>query len=260
MIHVLALLAKAGHGKTTTANYLVNEYGAKTVSLAAPLKKIAKAVMNFGDEQLWGTQAQKESLAPPTHCGVDERIPGAVRNAYGDLMSARIFLQKLGTEGLRTFIGPTVFLDALVHSIATDYAATERARGADAVYIVDDARFINEVAFIQALTHRDGLPKFFGTAIKLVCEDAPPSGNDAHASEAEVDRIPADLLNATVVSRLNPKADNIDADPADPVHGYGVNHLIGQVEEALTVDKLANLRGALQRSRTAKALRDRRAA
>lgn len=242
MIHVLALLAKAGHGKTTIANYLKREYGVQVVSLAAPLKKIAQAAMGFSDAQLYGTQEQKEAPAFIDAAAWEAWLEGP--DCGGDPVptSTRVFLQKLGTEGIRKNLGETVWLEALIHNIRKDYH--ERRAGDDAVYVVDDARFINEVKFIQALTNRReaiGSPYFFGSAIKLICTDAPPSGNDNHPSEREVDLIPPTLIDGTAVSSL----------------ALGTAHLIGQVEEVLSRANLSNLRGALTRTRLARAAADR---
>jgi hypothetical protein len=249
MIHVVALLARAGHGKTTAANYLRDTYGVSIVSLAAPLKKIAKVVMGFSDAQLYGTQEEKESRVLP--CPGLENGPeyGAIRDARGEVMSARVFLQKLGTEGIRQNLGPLTWCEALRYNIAQDAAARgydgsgtgPGVPATDLVYVVDDARFINEVEFVKRLTDRDGLPKFFGTTIKLVCTDAPPSGNDNHPSEAEVDRIPANLIDAVATSS----------------RAQGTEHLIEQVEAALALDHMANLRGALNRSAMARAAAER---
>jgi hypothetical protein len=234
MIHVLALLARAGHGKTTIANYFNDEYGVPAVSLAAPLKRIAKIVMNFSDAQLYGTQEDKEAIDP----------------RYG--MSARIFLQKLGTEGIREHLGPLTWCEALLYNIKKDSAARGYGAGgpADLVYVVDDARFINEIEFVHDLTRRSGIgaaggregePRLFGTVIKLVCTDAPPSGNDNHPSEREVDLVPPHLIDAVVTSS----------------RALGTEHLIEQIELMLNAEHLANLRGALHRSALAKASAER---
>lgn len=171
MVSIIALLARAGHGKTTAANYLRDTYGAKIVSLAGPLKRCAKKVMSFSDEQLYGTQAQKEAIDP----------------RYG--ISARRFLQLLGTEGLREEFGPDVHVRALLHTIEQDDAQN----AGHGVYVVDDARFVNEVAtVVESENHH-------GACIKLVCTDAPVTPGGEHSSEAGIDLIPEELITTTLV-------------------------------------------------------------
>lgn len=232
MIHTLALLARAGHGKTTIARHLETKYGVRIVSLASPLKKIAKVVMDFSDRQLYGTQEEKEAIDP----------------RYG--ISARIFLQKLGTEGLRENIGDLVFCHALRNGIAKDFlfrhAANDNAMTGtpasgplalepppSAVYVVDDARFPNEVDFVNRLDQIDEAPRMVGHTIRINCTDAPPSGNDNHPSEAGIDRVMPYQLAATVVSS----------------RAQGIDHLIGEFEAALETEKLRGLREALRDGR-----------
>lgn len=184
MIHVVALLARAGHGKTTIANYLRDKYGVRVVSLATPLKAAAKAVMGFSDAQLYGSQAEKEAFDT-----------NGARDAKGDLLSARLFLQRLGTEGLREHFGQNVHLDALVYRMRNDYDAaqtTETER--PVVFGVDDVRFPNEAVYLNELEHEHAW------VIKLVCTDAPPSGNDSHPSERGIDEVPESEIAATITS------------------------------------------------------------
>lgn len=193
MIHVLALLAKAGSGKTTVANYLRDEYGARVVSLATPLKRCAQKVLGFSDAQLWGTQEQKE--AP------------AFINAAGVQQSARQFLQLLGTEGLRQEFGYNIHLDALVRQIEELDAVSEDHH----VYVVDDVRFPNEVSYLVEDE------SFIGACVKIVCTDLPANDNGGHGSETGIDAVPGEQIAATVTSsRL-----------------AGVEHLIAQLEDAL---------------------------
>lgn len=170
MIHILALLARAGHGKTTIANYLRDTYGAQVVSLAAPLKRAAKKVMAFSDSQLYGTQTDKEAIDP----------------RYG--ISARTFLQRLGTEGLREEFGPDVHIRALFHQIERHDDLHE----GHYVYVVDDVRFPNEVAAIV------NAEQYIGACVKLICEDAPAGAGD-HASERGIDLVPSEHIAATVI-------------------------------------------------------------
>jgi hypothetical protein len=211
MIHILGLLARAGSGKTTVANYLRDNYDARIVSLASPLKQIAKVVMDFSDEQLYGTQAQKE----------------AIDSRYG--FSAREFLRKLGTEGIRENLGADVWIDVLLDR-ATNAASEDPTHS---VFIVDDMRFVNEVNRIRSARSRElpngSLVDIKAAVIKIVCTDAPTPPGD-HASEREIDLIPETSLDAVVTSS----------------RALGVHHLTGEVEKAISGTRaLRHLKAAL---------------
>lgn len=204
MILFLSLLARAGHGKSTVAKYLTDKYGAKTISLATPLKRTAQACMGFSDKQLWGTQAEKEAIDP----------------RYG--FSCRKFLQLLGTEGLRKEFGENIHLDTMVKRADDEsIEGLEKWSALNQLYIVDDARFVNEIRYLNALGIDHGPCYMRGATIKILCTDAPAMiGSDEiknHASEREADEVPESELAAIVVSS----------------RAQGVNHLVGEVEKAL---------------------------
>jgi hypothetical protein len=205
MLHILVLLARAGHGKTSIANYLRDTYNAQIVSLAGPLKRCAQKVMRFSDAQVYGSQLEKETVDP----------------RYG--MSAREFLQRLGTEGLREEFGQDIHVRALMHHIAR----LDEEAEVDRVYVVDDVRFPNEV---NAVVDSESL---HGACIKIICTDAPPTPNGGHASEAGIDLVYSEQIASTLVSS----------------RAQGVQHLLGELEKALnTVPRLAPFRRALDRS------------
>lgn len=223
MILFLSLLGRAGHGKSSVAEHIRQKYGAKTVSLATPLKWCAMKVMGFTAAQLWGSQADKEAIDP----------------RYG--FSARRFLQLLGTEGLRSEFGENIHLDTLVQRTAKDYGCmlqalpivdVERAQP-DQIYIVDDARFRNEVSYLNSLPARFG-SLMMGATIKIVCTDAPrPEGALAeHPSETEIDLVPESDLSATVISS----------------RALGLVHLASEVDKAISTQpslaRFHNLRKA----------------
>lgn len=206
MILFLALLARAGHGKSTAAKHLTRTYDAKTIALATPLKRTAQKVMGFSDAQMWGTQADKEAIDP----------------RYG--FSARKFLQLLGTEGMRQEFGQNIHLDAMVNSVMDSFPVGVVPNG---LYIVDDARFLNEVMYLNRVKHKS--PYLNGATIKILCTDAPVmEGPEAqHSSEQEIDRVPNEELAATVVSS----------------RAQGVLHLVEELEKAIaTAPKLAPFR------------------
>jgi hypothetical protein len=172
LIHVLALLGNAGHGKTSAANYLVDNFDAKIFPLAGPLKRAAKKIMRFTDAQIYGTQAEKEALDP----------------RYG--FSGREFCKRLGTEGLRDEFGDMIHLRRLAELLAKEDAETDF----DRLYVVDDCRFRNEAEFFAFPELHD----MHSAVIKIVATDVPV--DQRHASEAEVLLVPEDQLAATVVS------------------------------------------------------------
>jgi hypothetical protein len=156
-IYCIGLLANAGHGKTTAARYLADKYDAKIVSLAGPLKRVAQKVMGFSDQQLYGTQAEKEAVDP----------------RYG--FSARHFLRTLGTEGLREEFWPEVHLDAFRKSLEREALKFDH----DVLFVCDDVRFPNEAEMLCALSPHSAV---CSAVIKIVCTDAPPV-SVKHASE-----------------------------------------------------------------------------
>jgi hypothetical protein len=51
---LIGLCGTAGSGKDSAANFFVQNHKATTISLADPIKRFAKHVFGFTDEQLWG--------------------------------------------------------------------------------------------------------------------------------------------------------------------------------------------------------------
>jgi hypothetical protein len=121
MTTIVGLMGPAGSGKSSVAAYLSARYGARRYSLASPLKEIARRALGFTDEQLYGTQEQKEAIDP----------------RYG--FSPRWFLQKLGTEGCRAVLGDDVWTRACLDAIRRD---------APMLAVIEDVRFANEAAAI----------------------------------------------------------------------------------------------------------------
>lgn len=64
MTRLIGLLGGKGSGKTTIASYLAMEYGAKIYGIANELKELLRVVFTLSEEQLHGTQAQKETIDP----------------------------------------------------------------------------------------------------------------------------------------------------------------------------------------------------
>jgi hypothetical protein len=172
---VIALLGRAGSGKSTAANYIVDNYNAERVSFAGPLKKLAKLLLELSDEQVYGSQEVKETVDP----------------RYG--LTPRVFMQRLG-NGAREVIGKTVWVDACMFNILNTFSNDPSKR----VFVIDDCRYRNEAEMVC------NNPAIRGLVIKLVCPDAQTAADPNHPSEAEVDLVPPQHISATVVSKRSP--------------------------------------------------------
>ena len=138
---ILILGGTAGSGKDTVADFLVKNHRAVKVALADPMKRLARQVFVFSDDQLWGPsssrnaadqrfatgQAYNEAAANLRRCGaawIADVMPSAsaqrraeafrklkswyqelslVHLREGRLLTPRYTLQTLGTEWGRNF-------------------------------------------------------------------------------------------------------------------------------------------------------------
>lgn len=142
---IVGLLGGEGAGKTTAANYLEQKYGAKRYTLAAPLKEFVKRVFELSDEQVYGTQEQKNTIDP----------------RYG--VTPRWLMQRVGTEGFQVMMGKQFWTEYLLKQLRKDNPK---------LAVIDDVRFAHEVDGL-----RDAL------IVKLVNKKRPVTGT--HASETE---------------------------------------------------------------------------
>ena len=181
---LLGLVGKAGSGKSTAAKHLVETYSAICLSLATPLKLMAKAIWEFTDEQLYGSTQIKEA--------VDSRWN----------MSPRTALQRLGTDAIRKHLGDDVWIRALIKTLdeRVDYAQPQ-------LFVVDDVRFRNEANFIGMFDWKDDERiehNHKGYLVKLICEDSDSSYRGTHPSESEIDQIPETAFDRIIVSHKSP--------------------------------------------------------
>ncbi len=166
---VIGLLGKAGSGKTTAAQYLSTEHGAKIVRFAGPLKEMAEEIFGFSDEQVYGPAASKEAIDP----------------RYG--FSPREALQKLGNSA-RQYIKHDVWIEALVESIM---------RQDHPLFVIDDCRYINEAEMITTASC------FCGRVIKIESPNRDTIADESHPSEAEVDKVPDRFIRMTIINNFD---------------------------------------------------------
>jgi hypothetical protein len=146
-MRIIGLLGAAGSGKSLVADHLKNKYGATVRALADPLKEIVGRAFSLTDAQLYGTQADKET--------VDTRYN----------VSPRWLFQRIGTEGIRYAFGPDIWVETLLKRAVLDD-----------ITAVADVRFINESAELR---------KNGAKIIRLENANNPSKVDSKHQSEAE---------------------------------------------------------------------------
>lgn len=110
MSKIIGISGKAGSGKDTVAEYLVDHHGFVRMALADEMKRFAKRVFLFTDEQLWGPSESRNGVdarfedveewdkaedrlfdVGPEWCsfllGVDGNAFGKADDAWGDLLT-----------------------------------------------------------------------------------------------------------------------------------------------------------------------------
>lgn len=182
---IVGLSGLAGSGKDQSAAFLVEDFGFVKISLADPLKQIARRVYDFSDEQLWGPSQFRN--------GEDRRYP----RADGSFLTPREALQKLGTEWGRSCYENTWAemgvrtAQALLSSPHYRYTQKEGLQEIEADPKLDlvpagvaipDVRFKNEIAAIKAAG---------GKVVRIVRPGAGLGGSAGlHPSEVEQASIP----------------------------------------------------------------------
>jgi len=119
---LVGICGKAGAGKDTIGDYLIEKYGFKKISLADPLKKVVKEAFVLDDHTVYDREAREKEL---------ERWPG---------WSVRKLLQYVGTELFREHIDNAIWVKNLWYKISDDRENN---------YVVTDIRFPNELEFLE---------------------------------------------------------------------------------------------------------------
>lgn len=121
MTDIVGIMGPAGSGKSTAAKHLVDFYGAKRYAFADPLKRLAIEVFEFTEAQVFGSQADKETVDP----------------RYG--LSPRVFLQRLGVAARKIF-GEDFWVRQCLERIM---------RESPKLAVIDDVRFVNEATAVM---------------------------------------------------------------------------------------------------------------
>lgn len=179
---IIGLSARKQHGKDTTADYLVSEYGFMKDSLAGPMKESCRILFGLNDEQMYGELKEV----------TDDRWK----------VTPRSIMQFMGTEIFRNFIsnllpdiGENFWVNNLENRIKLEFE-----KNADTRVAVADVRFPNEA---------DAIKRLNGVLIKIIR----PSmiSDDEHPSEKSIDLINANftIINDGTLEDLYKKIDDI---------------------------------------------------
>lgn len=158
---IIGLSGKKQSGKTTASNFLEKMTGGVVVSFADGLKNIIGVCFGATDEQLNGTNKQKNTKL---ECG----------------KTARELLQLVGTDWFRELDG-SCWIRAMERKMS---------RYSPKLFIIPDVRFANEVRFIQVKG---------GHVIRLL--RAPFSNKDQHLSETALDDAPETFFDYVLDNR-----------------------------------------------------------
>lgn len=150
-----AFVGNKGHGKTTAAKYLVENYGFTRMSFADPVKDISVNMLN---EMV----AYLDGIDGFSHGRVNRELLESMKYS----LPIRKLLQLVGTELGREYFGDKdIWVDAMQANLDS----------ASGNIVIDDCRFLNEA---KMLTDNDF------TICRIVRPNLPES-EDTHASEVE---------------------------------------------------------------------------
>lgn len=157
---LVGLMGTKCSGKSTAANFLIKHYNFVEKSMAEPLKRACQELFLFSEEQVFGSQEQKETPDP---------------RWFG--CTPRKALQYVGTELLRDNLDkimPGLGKNIFTHRFKLWYVQ-EMRKNPNLCVVISDVRFQNEADFVRDLG---------GIVIKI---DRPSViSSDMHPSEIEL--------------------------------------------------------------------------
>lgn len=165
---IIGITGTIGSGKSTLLKHLVDKYGYVEMNFADSLKEIG-AIFGFSHEQLYGTQEQKLEVHPVWN------------------ISARTFLQKVGTELFRDTLQQAIPTMKLQYGVWVDLLAQKYKKLGKRI-VIGDLRFANEARFVRENN---------GLIIRTMRNNTISSVSGVefkHASELEIDNIPHNFV------------------------------------------------------------------
>jgi hypothetical protein len=190
---IIGLAGKAGSGKDSFADVLVEKMGFEKLFFAKNLKEMCKSVFDLTDWHVYEqegkeTKFENPVILNPYHLAniffwITEKTPDVKVNKHGLSLS----IQKFWESGRVTFDSPRVLLQFVGTEICRECYSKDyhidvvHAQIKDKDYVISDARFTNE---------REVIKKWEGFNLKIIDpdqEEGETVGLSGHASESEMD-------------------------------------------------------------------------
>lgn len=175
MQNALVFVGAAGAGKDTAAAAVLEAIpGSRNLKFASALKDATARIYGWNREKLDTDLTYKESQAL-----YFDGTPQVVRG--GETLTRRQILQHVGTDVFRQ-LNDDVWLYAALHDVVT----AEMADGPSPLWVVTDARFLNEVEFLRE--------KFQRVRVVRIHREGATEGTaaSAHVSERQGNQIKVD--------------------------------------------------------------------
>jgi dephospho-CoA kinase len=174
---IITVSGKAGAGKDTIADYLINRYNFTKISLADPIKRMVQDVFALSENTVYDRNEREKPL-----------------NQWGG-KSVRQFLQLIGTELFRDNIDQDIWVKSLYLKIKDSLKE----------YVIPDVRFPNELNYLK-----NNVPKGELISIKVIragCDGV--VGINNHRSESFELNTDYTIQNNGTVEELYEKIENI---------------------------------------------------
>lgn len=216
-MNIIGISGQAGSGKDTAADMLLAKEGFIKISLADPIKRFARELWDFSEQQLWGSSQYRNKpderypiTVPYFVIGFGIPDPGKV-----EYLTPRKVLQHLGTEGGRALdydvwirysikiattllttkkeycYSPSLGLQPYTQSYPQgEFPTIENFPEQVRAVVIADVRFKNEIQFIKQ------------AGGKLIRVNRPGAGLEGefakHQSEVEMESIPDDQFDLVI--------------------------------------------------------------
>lgn len=217
MVKLIGVVGKAGSGKDSFADILVQEHNYCKIAFADPLKRYCMDLFGFTEEQLWGPSINR-SIPDKRYKTYEVQLEpsaGELSHAVADLMTQyltpREALQKIGTDGVRASYEDAwvdYFLRTVNLLMSSNIYRYKKTIGVYSVIdpsyielfsgkyptgiINSDVRFCNEAKKIKQAE---------GLLVKIIRPGAGLKGNHGqHSSETEQDQIPHSWFNHVIIN------------------------------------------------------------